>query len=163
MVKLFSQFNLPPRNSDISFEGELSMTQQQFKDESDINNIVDYNMRYKDPAFITKLTLAGKISQAQPIYGDFSEVQDYRHSLEVMEQAQKQFNALPAKVRARFNNNPADMLAFVENPDNALECVSLGLMQAKQTSLDIDKTNLEEAGVEPISGSVPETSAQDLT
>ncbi|RYF32309.1 MAG: hypothetical protein EOO38_31115, partial [Cytophagaceae bacterium] len=42
-----------------------------------------------------------------------------------------QFDALPAKIRDRFNNDPSRFLAFCENPENEAELVQLGLRDAK--------------------------------
>ena len=39
---------------------------------------------------------------------------------------------LPAKIRQRFNNNPAELIAFLQNSDNIEEAVELGLMEKFQ-------------------------------
>lgn len=169
MVKIYSQYNHPVSEG-IEFT-EPSMAQQQFKDESDINNLVDRNMRYKDPAFVTKLQLSGKLNTSSPIYGDFSEVSDYQHSLAVIENAQAQFNSLPSKVRARFNNNPAEMLDFCSNSANYEEGVSLGLFEknVEIENLKLEKfqqeqlQKVENPAPEAISTPIGETSAQQHT
>lgn len=162
MVEVNTQFK-HSKVKGIDFSNTVSMTQQQFKDECDINNIVDHNLRYKDPAFITRMQLQGKVSMAQPIYGDFSEVGDYMHSLEVIKNAQEQFNCLSAKVRDRFDNDPVKMLEFVSDSNNYDEGVRLGLYQPKQLNTDDVIKNVENAGLETVSTSDGETSAQSLT
>jgi len=44
-------------------------------------------------------------------------------------QAQADFMDLPAKIRQRFNNNPAELIAFLQSPSNVDEAVELGLME----------------------------------
>ena len=111
MVKMYDYFN-PPEDEGITFT-EPSMVQQQFAYESDLNNLVDHNMHFKDPAFVTKMILSGKMSDKQPLYGDFTQVADYQTALNTVNNAREQFAQLPAKLRDRFDNDPAKMLAFV--------------------------------------------------
>lgn len=95
-----------------------SMAKQSFRDECDINNVLKkYNKTGQLPDLIKQ----------NPQYGDFSEAPDYQDALNLVILAEQQFNALPAHARKRFNNDPAEFLAFVHNSDNAEEMVSLGL------------------------------------
>lgn len=63
-------------------------------------------------------------------YGDFTSVQDYQLSLNQVMAAQESFEALPSNIRARFQNNPGALLAFLEDPKNQEEAVKLGLINA---------------------------------
>jgi len=63
-------------------------------------------------------------------YGDFTSVQDYQLSLNQVMAAQESFEALPSHIRARFQNNPGALLAFLEDPTNQEEAVKLGLVNA---------------------------------
>lgn len=102
---------------------EPSLTQQQFKDECDINTIM---RSYQE---------TGTISHLNPrpgIYEDFSGVQDFKESMDLVEYAKKEFMLLPAKVRSRFNNNPAELVEFCNNPNNLEEAVELGLASPKK-------------------------------
>lgn len=168
MMKICGYFNRP-KVEGIKFV-EPSMCQQQFADECDLNNIVDHNLRFKDPAFVTKLMLSGKMSDKQPIYGDFTQVKDYQTSLNIVNEAREQFDALPAKVRDRFENDPAKMLAFCNAAvtDDSIynEGVTLGLFEQKPFSIE-KSSNVNEnptvAGTEPsvtVSDTVSETSTQ---
>lgn len=65
--------------------------------------------------------------KANPRYGDFSQVKDFQTSMEIVMRAEEQFAALPAKVRDRFENDPARMLEFCADPANREEMVKLGL------------------------------------
>lgn len=97
---------------------DSSMTQQEFKEECDINQIM---RRFK-------LTGALPTTAAMPMYGDFSEVTDYMDALNQITFAQQQFAELPALLRERFNHNPGQLLAFLSDSKNRDEAIRLGLL-----------------------------------
>ena len=101
-----------------------SLTQQQFKDESDINTIVD--------RFLKSGVLPTAASMPQ--YVDYEGVFDFQSAMNVVKAADDNFMRLDAKVRARFNNSPQAFLEFFANPDNAEEAVRLGLAVPKAPS-----------------------------
>lgn len=105
---------------DIDFGDEPSLAIQSAKDECDINCIIDRANRGIQPQFTNLQT---------PVYGDVSSVQDYQTALNLITEAQGHFDSLPASVRDRFNNNPATLLKFLNNPQNRKEAESLGLVQ----------------------------------
>jgi phage internal scaffolding protein len=96
---------------------DASLTQQQFAEESDINNIVDRFMK------------TGHIPSpaSMPQYADYEGVFDFQSAMNVVRQADENFMRMDAKVRARFHNSPQEFLEFFANPDNAEEAVRLGL------------------------------------
>ena len=100
-----------------------SMTQQQFKDEADINYIVSmYDSSGVMPTF------HGDGQPAQPVFGDFASLPDNAQEMyNLMIEARNNFNSLPLDVRKRFNYDPASFLEFAENPENLDELVSMGL------------------------------------
>ena len=118
-MKLFSaydKFDIHSEKTGLSCL-DSSLTQQQFKEESDINTIVDRFMKsgvLPDPVLM-------------PQYVDFEGVFDFQSAMNVVRQADENFMRLDAKVRARFNNSPQEFLEFFANPDNAQEAVLLGL------------------------------------
>ena len=112
-------------NGDIdvgTVNGEPTLTQQQFKEECDINNIM---ARYQNTGEFTHLT------RKQGVYGDFSEIKDYQTMLQTVLEADAAFASLPAKMRLRFQNDPAQLLEFIQDPKNTEEAISLGLMEPK--------------------------------
>ena len=112
-----------------------SMTQSQFKDECDINKIMDRYLRTG--------CLSDPLSQMKPgTYGDFTEMGDYMENMNKIIQAREMFDALPAKVRERFNNNPGAMIDFVMDPDNKDEAIKLGLLEVVETN-EIKEINKE--------------------
>lgn len=101
---------------------EPSLTQQQYAEETDINFIMK---RYTT----TGLLPLGTTDTGT--YGDFSEVTDYRAALDIIQRAQDQFAELEAHVRARFLNDPAQLLAFIQDPANYEEARKLGFLKAE--------------------------------
>lgn len=100
------------------FNDEPSLTQQSFKDESDINFIVK---RFGVGAPIS-------VPARMPTYGDFSGCSDYREALDAIIAADEAFMALPPRVRERFDNDPALFVDFCSDPSNRSEAMELGLI-----------------------------------
>ena len=97
---------------------EPSLAQQHFKDECDINNILrQFN--------ITGLLPESPLS---PRYGDFSGIGDYHTALNRVIAAQDEFEALPAQIRARFDNDPSKLIEFLDDDNNRPEAEALGLV-----------------------------------
>lgn len=98
--------------------GTKSLVQQNAKDECDVNKILErFNKTGQLPNMIKQ----------NPQFGDFTLVADYQESLNQVMFAQEQFAGLPSKVRARFENDPAQFLAFATNPQNLEGMIELGL------------------------------------
>ncbi len=97
----------------------VSRTKQSFKDECDINNI------------LRKFNVTGQlpVGSVQFQYGDFSGITDYQSALNAVMAAQDSFLALPAKVRARFDNDPALFVEFASDEANKDEMKALGLLR----------------------------------
>lgn len=97
---------------------EPTLTQQSQLEEADINFI------------FAKFTRTGELPMGaiQPMYGDFSGITDYGSALRALKDADVAFMQLDAKVRARFDNEPARLLDFLADPSNRAEAVSLGLV-----------------------------------
>lgn len=66
-------------------------------------------------------------------YGDFTEApRDYREALDRIRTAEARFLSLPAAIRAKFNNQPLELVSWLNNPENLDEAVKLGLLQQAQ-------------------------------
>lgn len=94
-----------------------SLAQQNFKDEVDINVLLE---RFK---------VTGQLPQnvVLPTYGDFVGINDYRTAREAILRAEHSFMDLPANVRARFQNDPQRFLEFCSDEKNLPELQALGL------------------------------------
>lgn len=100
-----------------------SLTQQQFKEECDINNII---ARYETTGLLTDPLHPGT---RMPQFGDFSNVPDYLHAQTIIARTREAFEALPSKIRDRFDNDPAQMLEFLQDESNREEAVKLGFIE----------------------------------
>lgn len=108
----------------ISFEGESSLTKQCHKDECDVNKIVK---RFKKAQGIDLLQSLDGYAAGR--YGDFSQVPDYREALHQVRKAEETFMRLPAQLRFKFDNDPANFLDFCQDPKNGDEMIKLGLRE----------------------------------
>lgn len=79
--------------------GEV-LTQQHFAEEVDVNTIV---RRFG-------ITREMPFGQAEGVYGDFTGILDYDSALEKITEAQNKFMNLPAEVREKFRNDPAELI-----------------------------------------------------
>jgi len=101
--------------------GPESRTQQQFAEEVDINTIVE------------RFRVTGEMPPAMnfPQPQEFAETFDFQTAMNVIRQAQESFMELPAKARARFDNNPQKFMEFMNDAENQDEAIKLGLATKK--------------------------------
>jgi len=124
-MKMKTVFCRAPYNYDMDLASDKhglkcddpSLTQQQFKEESDINTIVDRFM--KSGVLPTPVNM--------PQYMDYEGVFDFQSAMNVVRQADENFMRMDAKIRARFNNSPQEFLQFFAEPENFDEAIRLGL------------------------------------
>lgn len=115
----------PGHPSDLSMvhpeTGELDtgFTVQSFREECDINTIVD------------RFGLTGQLPEVVqvPRSGDFTGVVDFQTAMDSVVKAREGFMELPAKVRARFRNDVQEFMEFMSDSDNRSEAVLLGLVK----------------------------------
>lgn len=102
-----------------------SLTKQSFADECDINTIIK---RYNDTGYLTDPSVkATRI----PSFGDFTEVPTYQEAQNKLIEADSAFMALPSSIRSRFNNDAAQLIAFLQDDSNSAEAADLGLTVSK--------------------------------
>lgn len=101
-----------------SVNAEPTMAQQQFRDEVDINTIV------------ARFGLTGEMPEdfRAPEYGDFSDVVDFQSAQNAVLAASAAFMEMPAGMRARFDNNPQQLMEFLADRANLDEARKLGLV-----------------------------------
>lgn len=98
-----------------------SRTQQQFKEECDVNNIL---RNYVSTGVLNH------VSEIAPEFGDFSEVpSDYGEALALIEKSNEEFMKFPSEVRERFDNKPVNLINFLQDEKNLDEAVKLGLIK----------------------------------
>ena len=121
-MEFFTRFSPPPQHG-LEFT-EPSMTEQHFKDECDINNIV---AQYQATGVLPQ-------GNREPLFGDFADFpQDLMSAQSYFDEAQARFMQLDAQLRKEFNNNPAELLAFIQNEANRDRAVELGLIDRPPT------------------------------
>lgn len=104
----------------LSCPAEDSVVQQSFAEECDINTIVK------------RFGLTGQLPDvvAVPRSGDFTGVTDFHSAMNLVIEAEAAFMTIPGELRRRFNHDPAEFLAFVEDPANGDEMLKMGLRVA---------------------------------
>lgn len=92
--------------------------QQQFKEDSDINEIV------------RRFGLTGQLPEnfRAPVSGDFTGVNDFQTAMNAVRAAQEQFDTLPAEVRAEFSNDPQRLMDFLAEEKNRDKAIEMGLV-----------------------------------
>lgn len=121
---------------------EESQVQQHLAADTDINNIM---AKYQKTGVLQHVTkLAGE-------YGDFSDVPDYKTAIERLMAADELFMELPARVRDRFGNDPAQFIDFASDEKNIEELRKLGLAPKAPEAPEpqLVKVVQEPAGPEP--------------
>lgn len=133
-----------------------SLTQQHFKEECDVINIIKKHDRNG---------IIEHVQRGQARYGDFSEVQDYREALDLVRDAQSEFMSIPSDIRKKFENDPGKFYEFVSNPDNKEELKEMGFIDTPKTSIDqssaIDKN--ASGDVEPPTAQADSDASTQLT
>lgn len=100
---------------------EDSMAVQSAEEESNINTIV------------RRFGISGELPNnlRMPQSGDFTNAPDFHTAMNLVRQAQEEFMRVPADVRARFANDPAKFMAFIDDSANYDEALKLGLVNKR--------------------------------
>lgn len=101
-----------------------SKAQQQFKDECDINTIIE------------RFGLSGELPQnlRVPLVGEFAEVGDYQQALNKLIEADDAFMQMPANIRARFGNDAGAFVDFVSDERNVEQAREWGLTRPQEAA-----------------------------
>lgn len=97
-------------------------TKQSFRQECDIN------------AIVAKANVTGVLSHVNncaPVYADVSNIPDYQSALEIVNNSERLFMALPSVAREKFENDPVKLFEFLRDKGNYEEAVKLGLVVKK--------------------------------
>lgn len=114
----FANRYAPPVSPSLEFN-EPSMTDRSFKVECDINTIVNRCMQ------------TGVMPQVEGgLYGDFVGLPDnLQDSYALIADAQDRFMQMPSDIRAEFNNDPLQLISFINNDANRARAIELGLIE----------------------------------
>lgn len=116
---------------------DVKITKDCFKDECDINNIMK---RYAKTGIIPE-------SLSNGTYGDFTQAMDYQSALNLVIDAQNQFDELPSNIREHFAYDPEKFLAAVHDKGRRDELVSIGLIKASD-HVKVENMAISEANTE---------------
>lgn len=138
----------------LSFLNAPSRTKQEFRDEVNINTIIQ------------RMLKAGRITPAtaEPLYLDVSLHDDYHAMQNRIGSVKSIFERLPAADRAAFGNDPAVMLEWAANPENEAEAIELGILPDSGNSASLgvtvptDTKNQQDPSGAPQSGESAEPS-----
>lgn len=95
-----------------------SLTKQSFKDECDVNVVVRNH---------AQTGMWAHLNPRSPTYGDFTLAVGLEAAMDLVDQAQSDFDELPADVRAACKNDPVQLLHQLADPVAAQTLVDLGL------------------------------------
>jgi hypothetical protein len=99
-------------------------TEQHHKKECDINEII----RKYD-----KTGLIMHVSKFEAKFGDMT-ANDFKTMQDKITNAVNMFEDLPSHIRSRFDNHPAELLRFMEDPNNRQEAIELGIISGDWTA-----------------------------
>lgn len=107
--------------------------QQHFRKEANINSIM---AKYAKTGILVD---PGTPMRSAPQFGVFGQF-DYLECQNKVAQAKQAFMCLPARLRARFSNNPAQLLDFINNESNRAEAIALGIIaETKKEKEEVEK------------------------
>lgn len=101
-----------------TINNEPSKTDQQWKDDVDVNSIL---RKFQKTGQLTHF------AKVQGQYGDVSNIPDLDQAMQQIVDAKEAFQGLPSAIRARFGNDPSQMLQFLQDTSNDDEAIKLGL------------------------------------
>ncbi|AZL82702.1 internal scaffolding protein [Apis mellifera associated microvirus 2] len=105
------------------FCDDPSLTQQHDMADCDINNIVERAAR---TGFIPNAV-------GSPFVGDLAiNATDFHEAMNIVVSARQAFSELDAKTRARFGNDPGQLLEFLQDEGNYDEASKLGLVPPRE-------------------------------
>lgn len=103
---------------------DKSRTKQAMKQDCDINKIMKQH---------ASTGLTTHLNSQSPLYGDFSNIPDYQSAMNTVILAQDMFINLPSDIRAKFHNDPNELIKFMDNPENHAEAIELGIKKKLDT------------------------------
>lgn len=125
--------------TDIDFTGEISLTQQQFTPDADLN-ITMARFGITDGAL-------PPVAHDPRYFGDFTDAADLTTALARIRSAWDNFDQLPAAIRNRFDNDPTKLFEWVNDPANVDEAVELKIL-SKEGAAAVPKTAVEKRELE---------------
>lgn len=105
-----------------------SLTQQSHASAADVRNIIKQYDR---------TGLIANVNKGIAQYGDYSKVNEYQESLNMVIEANESFAEIPSHIREQFNNDPGIFFEFATNPKNKEKMIQMGLAKAPETVVEV--------------------------
>ena len=102
----------------ITFEDDPGLTEQSHLEKVKINYILK---QYQDTGVVNH------VAQYAGQYGDFLGIPDFKEAQDKIAEAKSMFETVPATIRQDFDNDPAQFVEFMSNPDNIEAIEEYGL------------------------------------
>lgn len=113
---------------------EETLTQQQYLEPSKIKNIIK---KYGNTGLLHQM------KDIEPFFDDVTSPMDYQTAQAKIAKANQSFEALPPETRLKFNNDPAEMLDWLNKSENKEEAIKLGLFIDNSTPVSKETQLLE--------------------
>lgn len=129
MAKLKRELTLEERiaRGGLTFDVNDGMTEQHHAEDADINNIMK---RYRNTGLVP-------VNPNIPLaVGDFSEIDNYESAMNKIAEANSMFEQLPAHIRKAYDNNPALLLAAIDDPNQKQKLTDLGVFEKSPATPD---------------------------
>ena len=154
MFEIYTRYKVP--KSPVADSSKPSLTQQEFKESCDINNIL---AKFSVQAQALGVEPSQLMPQDQGSYGDFSQLDDFQTAQNKIAFLNDQFSNLPSHVRRKFGDNLNNFIAAISDPSRIDELGDLGvwnkesflefkrqrsLLQQQNSSQNADKTTVSE-------------------
>lgn len=122
MVEFYTRY-APPK-SPIADSSKPSLTQQEFKESCDINNIL---AKFSVQAQALGVDPSLLMPQDQGTYGDFSNLDDFQSAQNKIAFLNDQFSNLPSDVRRKFGDDLNTFIGAISDPTRIDELGELGV------------------------------------
>ncbi len=126
---------------------EDGRTKQSFKDETDINKILQR---------ANKTGTISHLSKYEAHYGDFSDF-DFFESTIMLTKGREIFDALPSEIRNEFSQSPSAFFAYVNDPANKDELLKKlpGLAAPGRQNIEVSGVKPADVVSEPVASEKP--------
>lgn len=84
------------------------------------------------------------VNQKEPVYADVSNLPSFMEAHEIVQEAREAFMELPAAVRKKLDNNPANLEEYLSQEENWEEAAKYGLIEKIHKPLQMTDPNLPE-------------------
>lgn len=122
MVEFYTRYNSP--KSPVADSSKPSLTQQEFKESCDINNIL---AKFSVQAQALGVDPSQLMPQDQGTYGDFSHLDDFQTAQNKIAFLNDQFSNLPSDVRRKFGDDLNNFVSAISDPNRIDELGELGV------------------------------------